>query len=72
MLTHSLEREVTLEDHLAELREDGALGVGQVHPPDACVSHTALVLLLGLLCLQRREPLSRWVNRQFTANDSQT
>lgn len=50
-LTHSLEREVTLEDHLADLREDGALGVGQVHLPDACVSHAALVLLLGLLHL---------------------
>lgn len=46
--THSFECEVTLEDHLSDLCEDGALGVGQIHLPDACVSHTALVLVLGL------------------------
>lgn len=51
LLTYSLEREVTLEDHLADLCEDGTLGVVQVHLPDACVSHTVLVLVLGLLCL---------------------
>lgn len=64
-LTHSLECEVTLEDHLADLREDGAFGVGQVHLPDACVSHTTLVLFLGFLCLvggkQHREFLSGWL-----------
>lgn len=51
LLTHSLEREVALEDHLADLGEDGALGIGQVHLPDACVSNAALVLLLGLFSL---------------------
>lgn len=56
-LTHSLEREVALKDHFPDLCEDGVLGVGQIHLPDASVSHAALVLLLGFLCLSRAEQM---------------
>lgn len=75
-LTYSLEREVTLEDHLADLCEDGTLGVVQVHLPDACVSHTVLVLVLGLLRLpetSRHRGVSGVMERtklQITLDDS--
>lgn len=68
LLTHRLEREVALEDHLADLREDGALGVGQVHLPDARVSHAAVVLLLGLLRLAGGKEHRELSSRQVTAS----
>lgn len=52
-MTHSLECEVALKDRLPDLCEDGALGVGQIHLPDACVSQAALIMLLGFLCLSK-------------------
>lgn len=52
-MTHSLECEVALKDRLPDLCEDGALGIGQIHLPDACVSQAALVLLLGFLSLPK-------------------
>lgn len=67
LLTHRLEREVALEDHLADLREDGALGVGQVHLPDVRVSHAAVVLLLGLLRLAGGKEHRELSSRQVTA-----
>lgn len=48
-----------MKDHLSDLCEDGALGVCQIHPPDACVSHTALVLVLGLLRLDETNDADR-------------
>lgn len=61
--THRFECEVTLEDRLSDLCENGALGVSQVHPPDACVNHTALVLILGLLRLRKTKQSVRMWNQ---------
>lgn len=58
-MAYRFEREVALEDGLSDLGEDGAFDIGQVHPPDARVSHAVLVLFLGLLSLmpQHRQEL---------------
>lgn len=51
LFTYSFECEVTLKDHFPDLCEDCALSVGQIHPSDASVSHTNLVLVPSLLRL---------------------